>query len=356
MVAELAAGIAFLIVSAAEALHARRCRRLAFLAFGPGRQPTPWARFAPSARVLAAAALTWGLVTLLLLPPKVHQANELPDNQRQHLLILLDVSPSMKLVDAGPEELQSRTQRASSLMSSFFDRVPIEQYLISVVAFYNGAIPVVEDTKDMEVVRNIFDDLPMHYAFQVGQTDLFAGLDVASKIAQPWQPKSTILVVLSDGDTVPSTGMPKLPASIRDVLVVGVGDPQTGKFIDGRQSRQDASTLRQVAARLGGTYHNGNEKHLSSNLLADLTSSPGKGRFEQLSRREYALLAAALGALTLALLPFLLHRFGTRWVPGVPVVDERSTWKTVANGGVGAGFGPGTALPKKSVSAKVRIR
>ncbi|CAN5917051.1 hypothetical protein BH23PLA1_BH23PLA1_36950 [soil metagenome] len=350
MVAELAAGAALLIVSAAEALHARRCRRLAILAFGPGRQPAPWARFAPWARVTAVGALTWGLVTLLLLPPKVHQAEALPDNERQHLLILLDVSPSMRLVDAGPEGLQSRAERVASLMASFFDRVPIEQYLISVVAFYNGAIPVVEDTKDMEVVRNIFDDLPMHYAFQVGQTDLFAGLEEATRIAQPWQPKSTILVVLSDGDTVPSTGMPKLPASIRDVLIVGVGDPQTGKFIEGRQSRQDSSTLRQVAARLGGTYHNGNEKHLSSNLLAALTLMPGKGRFEQLSRREYALIACALGASVLALLPYLLHRFGTRWAPGVPILDERATWKT------GVGVNVGTAPSKNSVSAEVRIR
>jgi Ca-activated chloride channel family protein len=125
------------------------------------------------------------------------------------------------------------------------------------------------------------------------------------------------LVLLTDGDTVPSTGMPKLPASISDVLVVGVGDPRSGSFIDGRQSRQDVGTLRQLAIRLGGTYHDGNEKHLSTDLLQRLTLIPSKGTFEKLTKREYALIACGIGASTLALLPVLLHFVGTRWRPGV---------------------------------------
>jgi Ca-activated chloride channel family protein len=209
-------------------------------------------------------------------------------------------------------------KRASVVMESFIDRVPIELYLMSVVACYNGAKPVVVDTKDLEVVRNIFSDLPMHYAFAAGKTDLFSGLTEAAKIAHPWQPRSTLLLMLSDGDTVPAVGMPKLPASIADVLIVGVGDPRQGSFIEGRMSRQDASTLRQIAARLGGVYHDGNQKHLSSALLTDLTVIPRKSTFERLTRREYALIASGLGASVLALLPVLLHQFGTRWRPGVP--------------------------------------
>ena len=75
------------------------------------------------------------------------------------------------------------------------------------------------------MVRNIFGDLPMHYAFPPGKTDLFSGLTEAAKIAHPWQPRSTLLLMLSDGDTVPATGMPKMPASIADVLDRGRGRP-----------------------------------------------------------------------------------------------------------------------------------
>jgi Ca-activated chloride channel family protein len=208
-------------------------------------------------------------------------------------------------------------RRAREVMDSFFARVPVDQYRISVIATYNGAKPVVVDTKDLEVVRNILGDLPMHYAFPVGQTDIFAGLVEAARVAEPWRPRSTVVALVSDGDTVPATGMPRMPASVRKVLVVGVGDPITGSFIDGRQSRQDRSTLRQVATRLGGIYHDGNEHHLTTDTLQLLSSNPGESTFEKLTLREYALIATGLGALILALLPVLLHRFGTRWRPGV---------------------------------------
>ena len=168
------------------------------------------------------------------------------------------------------------------------------------------------------MVRNIFSDLPMHHAFTAGKTDVFSGLAEAARIAHPWQPRSTLLLMLSDGDTVPATGMPKMPASVADVLIVGVGDPRQGSFIDGRMSRQDASTLRQIAARLGGVYHDGNTKHISTATLNQMTVIPRKSAFERLRAREYALIACGLGATVLALLPVLLHRFGTRWRPGVP--------------------------------------
>ncbi len=96
-----------LLAAMAELLHARRCRRLARLAFGPDHRPAPWARLAPVLRVLAMTALAWGLVTLLELPPKMHVAETVPDNERRHVLIVLDVSPSMRLKDAGPNADQA---------------------------------------------------------------------------------------------------------------------------------------------------------------------------------------------------------------------------------------------------------
>lgn len=317
MVAELSALAALIVVVLAEVLHQRRVARLARLAFGPTGRPSPWVRAVPVLRVVAAGAVAWGLVTLLLLKPKTHTAETVPDNKKRHVLLVLDVSPSMRLKDAGPNRDQTRRARATTVMESFFQRVPIEQYLVSVIAVYSSAKPVVVATKDMEVVRNIMADLPMQYAFNTGKTDLFSGIQEADRVARGWRPKSTLLILLSDGDTVAATGMPKLPASIADVLVVGVGDPRAGTFIDGRQSRQDTGTLRQIATRLNGTYHDANEKHLPSDLLARMTVIPSQGTFEKLTKREYALIAVGLGASILALLPVLLHLFGTRWLPGI---------------------------------------
>ena len=306
-----------ILATGAESVHLIRTRRLSALAFGPWKHPAFWAHLAPPMRVLSYGLLSWGLITLMLVPPKTHNSLEIESSKQRHVILLLDVSPSMRLVDAGPEGNLSRTQRGAELLESLFDRVPIRQYKISVVAFYNDAIPVVIDTKDLEVVKNTLTDLPMYFAFKGKDTDLFKGLKKAAEIAQPWQPESTILLVLSDGDTVPSTGMPRMPKSISNVLFIGVGDPVTGKFIAGKNSRQDVSTLRQVAARLNGEFQNGNAQHISSSIISKLTQKTGKRSWRDLGKREYALIAISLGAAILALLPLLLHYFGTFWRPGV---------------------------------------
>ena len=326
MVAELATLTLVILGAAAEWQHARRIQRVAPLAFGPKRRPEFWTYLAAPLRVASLAALCWGLITLLIAPSSARQSKQNSNVDPQHLLLVLDVSPSMHLKDAGPTKKQSRMQRAAQVMESFLARVPVEFYKVSVLAFYTEAKPVVIDTSDLEVVRNILYDLPMSYAFKAGETDLYCGLIEAAKLAKPWKPGSTTMVVITDGVTVPATSMPKMPPSIGHVLVVGVGDAAVGTFIDGHQSRQDISTLRQVAVRLGGKYHNGNELHLATTLLDDITRLQGVGVFRRLSRRDYALAACGLGAFTLAILPLALHRWGTRWRPGVP---DSKTLETV---------------------------
>lgn len=317
VVAAIVAAAFFFWMLLAESLHARRLHRLGRLAFGPGGKPRGWVRLVPIIRPVAFAALAGALTVLMQLPPKVHQSATVPENKKKHIVMVLDVSPSMTLEDAGPERNASRRGRARELMESFFQRVPMEQYLTSVIACYNGAKPVVIETKDLEVVRNILNDLPLNFAFKPGKTDLFAGLQEAFKVAAPFQPKSTLVLLVTDGDTIPATGMPQRPAAVSDVLLVGVGDTKSGKFIDGRASRQDSSTLRQMAVRLSGNYHDGNEKHLPSDMLRAVTARANPSPFEQLSAREYALMTSGLAASVIAILPVLLHFFGTGWRAGV---------------------------------------
>lgn len=319
MVAEWAALAALLLAVGGELLHRRRLRRFANLLFGPAAKPASWVAAVPWLRALAHGALAWGLVTLLLVEPRVHQSDEIPDEEWRHLLLVYDVSPSMHLRDAGPNGDQSRAERAKDLIDSLFARVPIGKFKITVIATYNGAKPVVEDTRDVELVRHLLAQVDMRYAFKTGSTKLFDGIAEAARIAKTWRVRSAMLVIVSDGDTVPASGMPELPPSIGGTLVVGVGDNLSGKFIAGHQSRQDASTLRQVAIRLGGEFHNGNKRQVPSDVLAAAAADARKPLIERLTRREYALLAVVLGSVALVLLPLLLHYFGTRWRPGVPV-------------------------------------
>lgn len=313
---------AFALTLAGELLHLRRVRRVRHLAFGPGGAAAAWTQAVPLLRAVGAAALAFGLSSLMLdVKPRAHRlAAQGPDEWR-HLVLVLDVSPSMRLEDAGPDAAQSRTGRARDVLDSIFGRVAIGQYKISIVATYTGAMPVVVDTSDSEVVRNVLSDLPMHFAFKSGETRLFDGLEEAARIAADWAPGSTTLIVASDGDTLPPTGMPKMPPSIGGVLVVGVGDPTKGSFINGRNSRQDVSALRQMALRLGGAYHDGNKRQVASEVLRSVTAEGDRDAVLKLGRREYALLAAALGAAILALLQPLLRALGSPWA------RRRTAWR-----------------------------
>ena len=290
---------------------------LAALAFGPGRQPASWTRTLPFLRVAAAAALAWALTSLYQIDPKTHQGKATDPTRLKRVVLVLDVSPSMKLKDAGPNLDQTRSERAAGILQSFFERVPMEQVRLSVIATYTSAKPVGINTKDVAVVKNILTDLPLSHAFEAGSTNLFSGLTEAARVARAWPRDSTTVIVVSDGDTVPPTGMPEMLPSVNHTVLIGLGDPRAGQFINGHQSRQDAATLKQIAIRLRGVYHDGNQKHLPSDLLRDITTLEAESPFKKLTRREYALAALALGSGLLAILPLALHAFGTRYRPGL---------------------------------------
>jgi len=309
--------VAFLAV-VAELIHARRVMRVSALAFGPRGGFKFLAVVGPILRVLAFAGVAWGLAALQWdVKPKSHRAGVIADGEYRHLILVLDVSPSMRLKDAGPGATQTRGQRAADLIQSFFERVQADRYKTTVIAVYTDAKPVVQDTYDREVVRNVLTELPMSHAFKSGETNIFAGLEEAAKIAKPWTPNTALLIVVTDGDTVPATGMPKMPPSIgTNIVVIGVGNPLVGKSIAGHSSRQDVSTLRSTATRLNGVYHDGNENHMSTDLVRSVDQRATPKREDKWTKREYALLAIGLGTGALALLPIVLTLLGTGWTPG----------------------------------------
>lgn len=311
-------------------VHHARVRRVARLAFGPTLRPSLLGSLSPFVRILALGGLTWSLTVLLLLPPKAHRSNtmvEIEASERQHILLVLDVSPSMRLRDAGVDQSISRTQRASAIVQSLLKRVSDEKVHISIIATYNGAKPVVRESRDREVLLNILEGLPMDQVFQTGKTRLFDGLEEAAKMARDWLPNSTTLLIITDGDTVPASGMPKMPDSVGGTLVIGVGDPVKGSFIAGHQSRQDVGTLRQIATRLGGEYHDGNVRHIPTAMIHRLgTLDTAESKFE-LTLREFALISCAFCAFLLAILPILLHLFGSTWSPGPQFASNNSPIK-----------------------------
>ncbi len=306
--AVVAALAAMLVIAVAERLHSRRVFRVARLAFGAARPPRRAMALASLLRILGAGAATWGLLFLAAWDPIAIDATP-AKNASSHLLILLDVSPSMQLKDAGPHDAKlSRAARAGEVVQAILDRLDMESTRITIVAFYTDALPIVQDTFDKEVVRNALDGLPMYVAFEPGPTNLQNGLDKGYEIARKWPLDSATLVIITDGD-VTATRAESAPGSIADTIVVGVGDSVRSMAVHGHNSRQETSTLKQVALRLGGTYHDGNVKHIPSEVIRGLTMvAPRIGGHWSL--RDLAILLAVSGCSALAFATPLLRFLG----------------------------------------------
>jgi Ca-activated chloride channel family protein len=306
----------------AEWLHARRVRRLARLAFGPESQPRLWTQLAPPLRVMALAAAVWALVVLMAFDGS-SRARERQSKTTRHLMILLDVSPSMQLKDAGEGGATPRAAQAANLIRSVLDRAPSGEVKVSMACFYTDAMPLVTQCSDREVIMNFADNLPLHIAYRPGKTDLVKSLNTAGDLVKDFPRKSTTLLVISDGDTVPDSGLKPMPSAVTDVIFAGVGDPSRGTFIDGHLSRQDNASLSQVARRLGGAYHNGNRLQVPSEMLRRLLAPDETKEKVKINLRVLAIIVLTASAALLCLLPVLLEYFGSAWKPVVRARPQR---------------------------------
>lgn len=308
--------IAVMVLTAlAEWAHARRSRRLAYLAFGPEAKPRAWVAAAGPLRIAAMGAVCFGLLVLWKIDPTSAADRATADQPPRHFIIALDVSPSMGIVDAGPAGGVSRAQRARELLKSVMDRVDMTHVRVSIIAFYTEARPVVIDTFDPEVVNNVLNDLPLEHAFAHGKTAMYDGVRLASEISKAWSPGSAVLLVVADGDTLPDKGLPTMSPAIAEVLVIGVGNTHRGTYIDGHSSRQDSTALNRLALQLSGAYHDGNAKHVPTAQLEAMSESLPLKESGAMGLRGWALWALGGGASVLAMLSPALALAGTRWQP-----------------------------------------
>jgi Ca-activated chloride channel family protein len=306
-----AALLVLLLSALAEALHARRVRVAARLAFGPEGAARRWTIVAPFLRCLALTAFAWGLAVMWQLHQAAKDGKPAETKEPVRLVFVADLSPSMYLKDAGPEGKITRQQRMREEVEAVLMRVGGD-LRYGVIGFYTEARSVVMDARDPELVRNVFDGLPVQYVMKAGSTDLGTAINAAVKVVEGMPAQTVRLVLFTDGDTVPLQPILPRPKSVKDVLVLGVGNPRKGTFIAGHQSRQDAEVLASVARALRGSYFDVNEKHLPTDALGDLvlrTPVPKSG----LDLAQLAVLAMTLGAAALATLPLALQYFGSGW-------------------------------------------
>lgn len=303
-----------LLVLAAERLHERRIRLVAHLATGPRGRARRWVRAVPMARALATGAMAWALGTLWFAREPIPGEARDPGATREgkpRVLFLADLSPSMLLRDAGAGRDRTRAERMSEVIDAVLRRID-GRVIYGVMGLYTDAMPVIVDAEDSELVRNVFNGLPIWYAMEAGKTDLGTGVRKTLDRLKDAPAGSVTLFVCTDGDTVDLGQIPRPPPGVRDAYVLGAGDPVQGTFIDGHMSRQDPSVLGALAGRLRGRYIDVNERHVPTAALGELATGAAPGR-RAIGPVDIAIYTFAAGAAALALLPVLLDLLGSDW-------------------------------------------
>lgn len=298
----------------AEWLHVRRMRRLGRLAFGPRGGPRMWVAGVPVLRVAALGLLVWGLVVLLSIDGGLRGGGRDVAATR-HLVVMMDVSPSMGLADAGSERVLPRRARAAEVLRSVMERANADRVRVTLVCFYTDAMMVAKECADRELIWNFAEQVPLHMAYRPGKTSILQSLNTTGGLIKDFPRKSVTLLMLTDGDAVPASGLTPLPSSVAKLVVAGVGDAGKGTYIDGHMSRQDSASLAQLARRLGGDYFDGNTRQVPSVLLRHLMAEEGDGGRFRVDLRMWAVGAVAAGAGMLCLLPLVLALAGSGWKP-----------------------------------------
>ena len=298
-------------------------------AMGPGRR---WRRHLPPALLL----LAWGLLLLAAARPVARIS--LPSEQ-QTLLLVMDVSGSMRATDVKPNRLVAAQEAAKAFIRSLPRPVRV-----GIVAFAGSAQLAQAPTRNHEDLFQAIDGFQLQRGTATGNglvvalATLFpqAGIDLAHWGAgtitaaplgspeatrpQPWQPvpagsyTTAAIIMLTDGQS--TTGVDPLEAArlaaergVR-VYTVGVGtvDGDTVGFEGwSMRVRLDEETLKAVAARTQGEYFHA----ASAEALHQVYETLGSRLALETHETEIsALLALAAAALVLLASGLSLSWFG----------------------------------------------
>lgn len=304
--------VGVLLVSAlAEAMHLRSTIRGGHLFFSGG---SPVVRCGIRTtlvvgvlRAISMTAVVFGALVLLVVDPvRVSGATKSENSAVRRLVVLLDVSPSMALEDAGSGKI-ARWRRAVRQVELVLRQIDVSQTRISLYAVYTTAKPVVIDTSDANVILTLCSGVPLGFAFDIGTTNLARSLGEVFERVSTAPAESTTLLLLTDGDSDSVASLPRVPPSVRKIIVGGIGDSQSGSFIDGHLSRQDLLGLQRLASRLGGSYFNVNSADLPPDLLDEVSGIvPERRAFVGLSLREWALVALGFGGAVQVVIPLMV--------------------------------------------------
>jgi Ca-activated chloride channel homolog len=261
----------------------------------------PWGRHLPAMLLLAAVA---ALLVALARPTVTVAAPQ----ERATVVLLVDVSGSMRAEDVAP----SRLEAARAAMHSFLDKVP-KEIRVAVVAFSDGPEVVVPPTADRNLARAGIDLLAPGFGTAIGDglaraVELAAGVGEEGALGKAplgADGKSLAAVLLlSDGkqtrgELTPEDGAARAKQARVPVYSIVLGtDTGTIEVFRFGQTQTvnvppDRETLRGIAETTGGEYFDAPDAERLTAVYERLGSRIGRAN----EQREVSVAFVAAGAL-----------------------------------------------------------
>lgn len=349
--------------AAALALRAERQRRAALERFGDPALLARLSAIPQAGRRLARHALrleALGLLVVAVARPQVGQRPALIARAGRDALVLLDLSRSMNVADAGGTRLAAAKRLADSLAAAS----PGDRF--GLVVFGGSAFVQLPLTGDHDAFRRFLD---AGSTDDIGDpsTDISGALAAAAKVFEhEGEPGARAALLISDGESGEGDVGAALPRLLREgvpVLAIGVGSSQGGPVpADSSEapepyhrdhigrvviSRLEEGDLRRAAERTGGAYARWNDAAALRVLGAalarvDMRTIGVRNARKPAERFQWPL----AGAVALLMAEMVVSLFA-RWKDAGP--GERR-WATDAGagspalGGVNAGPGVAAAL------------
>lgn len=263
-----------------------------------------------------------GIAMLLLLAaasrPYINTVSRDVESSGSDILILFDVSKSMRATDLPP----SRLEQAKFLMREIIKAFPQDRF--GVIPFAGSAFLSCPLTADHTALAEAAADLSTE-SVPLGGTNIEAALQCADRAFSGADSDHRAVLLLTDGDEL-SGNTAAVTADFRKrgipVVVAGFGDPAVAapvpdgaggvmRSADGKAagSRLNETSLQKIAAETGGIYVRSTAADTGSKVITEFLQQLAAKAFASQTHREvddlfpYFILAALVILTAAALLP-----------------------------------------------------
>jgi Ca-activated chloride channel family protein len=258
-----------------------------------------WKRFVPLALLLLALVFAAGAVA----HPRVRVQQ--PD-QNATIVLLVDVSGSMRATDVEPTRLLA----AVDAMSTFLNQLP-KQFKVGLVAFSSEPEPLVSPTTDRNVIKQSIDLLEPEAGTAVGDgiasavKMLVSSLKADHYVRKPGKPVPGAIILLSDGAQNRGLLQPETAAQMAKkdgvrIYPVSLGTPNgkvsygQGAFATQIPVPPDPATMSMIAQVSGGKSFTAQTDSRVVNIYKTLGSSIARTPKHEDVSSWFAAIAAAL--------------------------------------------------------------